>query len=84
MLLLHEFYARKFLLPDKLSGRERERQARRQHASLHGDDGEEFEEVKAGAWQDAILTVIAIAVIITTVIDITGIIWYHYHYYCYH
>ncbi len=51
MLLLHEFYARKFLLPDKLSGRERERQARRQHAALHGDDGEEFEEVKAGAWQ---------------------------------
>ncbi len=49
MLLLHEFYARKFLLPDKLSGRERERLARRQHAAAHADDGEAFEEVKAGA-----------------------------------
>lgn len=50
MLLLHEFHGRKFLLPDKLSGRERERQARRQHAALHADDGEQFEEVKAGAY----------------------------------
>lgn len=48
MLLLHEFHARKFLLPDKLSARERERQARRQHAAAHADDGEAFEEVKAG------------------------------------
>jgi DNA polymerase alpha subunit A len=49
MLLLHEFHGRKFLLPDKLSGRERERQARAQHAALHGDGGDEYEEVKAGA-----------------------------------
>ena len=29
MLLLHEFYGRKFLLPDRLSQRERERLAKR-------------------------------------------------------
>ena len=48
MLLLHEFHARKFLLPDKLTGRERERQNRRQHAAVHGEDAENVEEVKAG------------------------------------
>lgn len=50
MLLLHEFHERKFLLPDKLSGRERERQARAEHAALHGDGGDAFEEVKAGMY----------------------------------
>ncbi len=40
MLLLHEFHRRKFLLPDKLSARERERQARRQHAAEGGDDAD--------------------------------------------
>jgi len=48
MLLLHEFHARKFLLPDKLTGRERERQNKRQHAAVHGEDAENVEEVKAG------------------------------------
>ena len=48
MLLLHEFHARKFLLPDKLTGRERERQNRCQHAAVHGKDAENVKEVKAG------------------------------------
>lgn len=54
MLLLHEFHARKFLLPDKLTARERERQNRRQAAAQQdGEDKEEardnvIEEVKAG------------------------------------
>ena len=42
MLLLHEFHARKFLLPDKLTARERERQNRRQAAAQQ--DGEDREE----------------------------------------
>jgi hypothetical protein len=48
MLLLHEFHRRKFLLPDKLSARERERQARRQHAAEGGDDAD-FEAGRPGA-----------------------------------
>ena len=54
MLLLHEFHARKFLLPDKLTARERERQNRRQAAAQQdGEDKEDatdnlVEEVKAG------------------------------------
>lgn len=47
MLLLHEFHSRKFLLPDKLTGRERERQNKRQ-AAAQGEDPEGVEEVKAG------------------------------------
>ena len=42
MLLLHEFHGRKFLLPDKLTARERERQNRRQAAAQQ--DGEDKEE----------------------------------------
>ena len=48
MLLLHEFHARKFLLPDKLTQRERERQNKRQQAAATGEDAECVEEVKAG------------------------------------
>lgn len=48
MLLLHEFHRRKFLLPDKLGARERERQARRAHIAEHGDD-EDFEAARPGA-----------------------------------
>ena len=47
MLLLHEFYRRKFLLPDKLGARERERQARHAHIAEHGDD-EGFEAARPG------------------------------------
>ena len=53
MLLLHEFHARKFLLPDKLTGRERERQNKRQHAAVHGEDAKNVEEVKAGMYLDS-------------------------------
>ena len=57
MLLLHEFHARKFLLPDKLTGRERERaaQKRRQQQGGGADDAdgggdaEDCEEPKPGA-----------------------------------
>ena len=48
MLLLHEFHARKYLLPDKLTPRERERQNKRQQAAATGEDAESIEEVKAG------------------------------------
>ena len=48
MLLLHELHQRKFLLPDKLSARERERQARRQHV-LEGGDEAGFEAAHPGA-----------------------------------
>ena len=54
MLLLHEFHARKFLLPDKLTQRERERQNRRQQAAATGEDAESIEEVKAGTSQPSI------------------------------
>ena len=53
MLLLHEFHARKFLLPDKLSAKERERAARRRAQQGAGDgdmggEADDYEEVKAG------------------------------------
>ncbi|PSC73303.1 DNA polymerase alpha catalytic subunit [Micractinium conductrix] len=44
MLLLHEFYEKKFLLPDKLSNKEKERLARQ----AAEDDGEEGAAPKAG------------------------------------
>lgn len=40
MLLAHEFHARKFMLPDRLSAKERDRQARA--------NGEEAAETTAG------------------------------------
>ena len=54
MLLLHEFHARKFLLPDKLTQRERERQNKRQQAAATGEDAESIEEVKAGKLQPSL------------------------------
>ena len=54
MLLLHEFHARKFLLPDKLTQRERERQNKRQQAAATGEDAESIEEVKAGMLQPSL------------------------------
>ena len=50
MLLLHEFHARKFLLPDKLSARERERQAKRAREAAGEDGPDDYEEVKPGAF----------------------------------
>jgi hypothetical protein len=50
MLLLHEFHARKFLLPDKLSARERERQAKRLRDAAGEEGGADaYEEPKPGA-----------------------------------
>ena len=42
MLLLHEFHARKFMLPDKLTGRDRERLAKeaRSRAAADADEDE--------------------------------------------
>ena len=52
MLLLHEFYQRKFLLPDKLKARDRERltkaAAKARQLTMEGDDGEEAQEEKPG------------------------------------
>ena len=54
MLLLHEFHTRKFLLPDKLTQRERERQNKRQQAAATGEDADSVEEVKAGKLQPSL------------------------------
>jgi len=48
MLLLHEFYQRKFLLPDKLKAKDRERLARAaakaRQLSVEGDEDAEPEK----------------------------------------
>lgn len=53
-LLLHEFHARKFILPDKLSLKEKEKEAGKRKApvqpdtgDLGGEDGEDFEPAPA-------------------------------------
>ena len=52
MLLLHEFYQRKFLLPDKLKAKDRERltkaAAKARQLAMEGDVCEEAQEEKSG------------------------------------
>ena len=56
MLLLHEFHARKFLLPDKLSARERERQGKRLREAAGEDGGaDDYEEPKSGARRTSLM-----------------------------
>lgn len=52
-LLLHEFHLRKFILPDKLSQKEKEKEAGKRKAPVHGDkvdpqpDGEDGDNPEA-------------------------------------